>query len=249
MRVRILLERAVGRTRADQVDALVVNEREVSRVSFSGSRGCASHLARSRRIRRARLTALRRATADPCFIKRWAETFHQSVADLPARNRVELRASAPPIYVSRTLSAPHYRPGSWSTATGIRTPVSGPRIRSCGNRTSDTARIGVLFTLLAQHDVIHHVGRSDDIPDYPLTNGGTLSANRFTSFRQRTRQQQRHLLEWQRAQPTLQRACFLLPKVLPKTRFMALSRTRLAPPEPYRYGDLNPGFRTENPAS
>jgi hypothetical protein len=41
----------------------------------------------------------------------------------------------------------------------------------------------------------------------------------------------------------------LLPQVLPWNEKTAPRGGRFGLPEPYRYGDSNPGFRTENPAS
>jgi hypothetical protein len=47
----------------------------------------------------------------------------------------------------------------------------------------------------------------------------------------------------------LRPACFLFPKVFPTTKKNGTFTDEIGLPEPYRYGDSNPGFRTENPAS
>lgn len=49
--------------------------------------------------------------------------------------------------------------------------------------------------------------------------------------------------------PILRPARFLLPKVFPTTKKNGTFTDEIGSPEPYRYGDSNPGFRTENPAS
>ena len=91
--------------------------------------------------------------------------------------------------------------------------------------------------------------RFDPSYDCCLSMAATLSATGFSAIRQHGGNSYGFPASQASAASSAYHACNLLPKVLPKTEVHAMHECRFGLPEPYRYGDSNPGFRTENPAS